>query len=480
MNAPFLSRTVAGLYVTDEAVYRVALTCFRGRIVRVQCATEAVAEGDAGAALVRLGHCPAAVASHLPPLSLRHAVVRAPAFDEAGAQRAWAEAHATSLQPPDALAGDYAQALAPVETGDDHTTCLLAVARRAAVEQRTAWFAEQGVPLVRLGSVDAEVGQALAFHPAFAEGDVAVLVLRRSDASVLSYRNGALQSLAPLDVGHGDPDALAGALAPFLAPPEAGGTGPARLFVAGEGAERVVACLSGCLAVPVLVGEVLLGRVPLPATHLLPAALAMPLAFPALAVCDFMHGGAVERWRQATEKADACRVAAGAGVWVLACLLATLLAARVLEYRLAAADAALAGVAGRAAAAGQAREALAALEREVAATERLAAARTEVAVVLAAVGRALPEGLWLESVRLTPRPEAPVHLSLVGMARDEGVLAEALGRLERLPALQGVRLVAAERARAAVHYREVPVHDRVFLRFEVTTNLAAAAHTDAV
>ncbi len=314
MTIPFIHRTAVGLHVARHHVYRVDLFCLFGRISRIRCATEPLLGGveDAVRRLTsRLAPAQAQVAAHLSPPLVRHLVGRAPAgaLDDVQADlhAAWVRGQARSLLPPGALLGEFDVCMATLDAGDEGAMTLVAAARKDAVRSVDAGLRAAGLMPVRLGCAGVEAGHVLAYHDGFVAGHSAVLVLDGEEASLLAYREGALQSVVSLECSR-VPEEVASRL-------QAEERGPTdRLYVVGEGAEETAALLEGegcggqVIAAPGVTVRAGRRTVRLPGTHLLAGALAMPLVFPTLPALDFLGGVAAESWRTARERVGALQV----------------------------------------------------------------------------------------------------------------------------------------------------------------------------
>jgi hypothetical protein len=143
-----------------------------------------------------------------------------------------------------------------------------------------------------------------------------------------------------------------------------------------------------------------------------------------------------------------------------------------LKHRLAAVQAEQARQDGQIARMEQVRASIQGLERGVARAERLVAERTNVAGVLAGIGRIVPDGLWLDVLTLDRPIAQPACLTLVGTALHELSLTIYLDRLERLPLAEKVRLRYAEAVSVQRLYRSAGMPPRTVRRFEIEITLA--------
>lgn len=479
MRLPFIDRIAVGLHLTETSIVWAELHSRAGRIVRLHSASEAIGEGEGAAVALarlveRLDPGVRAVVTHLDPLHVRHVRLRGPAFDDEETRSAWVRAQVQQELPAGTGLNDFVIREGRREMGEDHTACLVALARVAAVEARCALLQEAGVQPVAVGSVDAVAGHVLAFDASFAEGHSAVLISRAGEAVLAGYVEGRLQAVLPLTGGAGEPDVLGREVVALLFGSEDSGMPgrPDRLFVLGEQQETVASWLQKQVpdGLPVLAGPVTIGareRISVPASHLLPAALAMRQLFPALEGVDFLDGTAMASWRQEVEKRDALRCLLIAGGLAAFLLVVVTAASAWIGWRQAQASEALAQMAGQVAEVEAARVDLARLEQDVEQAERLVLERTNRAGLLELVGRTAPEQLWLESINVSTPERGDLRVMLSGVAFDERHVAAYLKRLEKGAAAHRVRLVYSESVPARTLYRQLDVRERVLTRFEV-------------
>ena len=88
------------------------------------------------------------------------------------------------------------------------------------------------------------------------------------------------------------------------------------------------------------------------------------------------------------------------------------------------------------------------------------------------VGRAVPDGVWLEALTLETDAQKALRLTLEGGAYQEEDIALYLERLEQAPFSTTVQLLYAEAIQGRSRYRQAAAADRPFTRFEVQLGVA--------
>lgn len=478
MRVPFIHSTAAGLAITDTEVVWVSGTRRGSRLRQLEGTHEAVEDGDVRAALARLVERVRPpdpyVATHLDPVHIRHVIVQGPALDDEAGFDAWLEDEAVRRLPPGASPDNFAVRVQVLEQAEDSTRCLLALVRREAVEQQRALLEAVGLLPLGMGSIDVACSAALWLNPEFAEGQSAVLLLRPDEGVLLHYQDGLLQAIVSLSCGSATTDALSlvEEVATHMTPT------PDGLFVMGTEAAEFIAQArdAGLFECPLhegIVGPTLYGKESSMSASYAPAtALALQQLFSAREALNFLEPEAVSEQLQEIEKHEAMRTVLMLGsVLGVLYLLVTLLAVYLGEEQ-AAAEAALDKLAGQVAQVEEVHQAVTRLERDVAQAERLVVERTRIAGVMEGIGRGVPDSLWLEALALEADALDGAHLTLTGVAYQEGDVARYLEYLERTSFATSVRLLYAEAVRARALYRQVKVRNRPLTRFEIQLALA--------
>lgn len=477
------------MYLTGTQVCWVQVRRLGGRLDRLQYAAEDVCNGDLRGALQRLVARIAPrdpyVVANLDALHVRAVVIQGPPFDDEEAQAAWVQGQAGRQLPPGTRLEDFVVRFRPTIATDERTVGLMLLARREAVEARAALVQEVGLVPVGIGCADTAVGDMLAFDAPFLEGRSAVLVVRAMEAVLLGYREGLLDSVVTLGWGRDHAAALVEEvrvqLAGWAAGSEAGA--PARLYVVGVAGEGVAeqaraARIAGGTVLEVGTFKGYRNRdLPLPPSHLPAAALAVSHLFPGLQPLSLMEGVKQQAWQSEVEKQAATRSVLGMGAVLAACLLLLVLLATWLDLRQSRTSEALLQLADRITEVEQARAALQQLEADVAQAERLVTERTNVAGLMAWIGRATPETLWFDALHLTTPPSGAARLTLYGAAFDEAPVAALLDSLEQAAFLENVRLVYAEQVPAQALYKQATVPQRTLARFEISLEVPSLTLT---
>ncbi|MDX1545801.1 MAG: PilN domain-containing protein [Rhodothermales bacterium] len=474
MTLPFLHPSAAALYVGKRRLTWVSAVRWRHRLHALALTHEPLGDGGAAAALARLvarvrpPH--PYVVTHLDALHLRHAVLHGPGFDDAAAFGAWLQAEAARLLPPRAAPGDFVSRCLILDEEDEQARCLLVLASRNAVAQRVAMLGGAGLKPLCLTSTSAALSQLLGLAAHRTEARTALLHLRTHDALLMHAEEGRLAAMTLLPCSPAETEAalLLGEVAAVLP----GGVGS--LSIVGEGAGRLAeaARTAGGLGVPVRpFGAAALPRVRgLPADEAPAAALALYALFADAAALSFLDEETIYEGVQAIEKREALRASLALGSIVGLLLLALTAVHAGLATRQAASSAVLKTLAAEVEARAATRADVARLERELRHAERLVAERTDVARLLEAVGRAVPEALWLDAAALEETPGA-VQLTLRGAALSERALAVYLHRLERAAFGATVRLLYSEAVPAVSAYPGAAHADRLLTRFEIRLDL---------
>lgn len=478
MNLPFLHTRAASLTVTDAHVVWASGTRLGRRLRRLVSADEPVTEGDIAAAINRLvaRHPPQYVVTHLDPLHVRYALLQGPPFDEVAPFEAWLQSEARRQLPPRAPLADFVLRAQLLEQTEDHTRCLLALANRQAVEERVALLEGAGLHLVSVGSIDGAIGQALGLDVRFCESQVAVLVLREQEASLLQYQAGGLQALTALsyDARAADADSLLQDVAVCLTPM------PEQILVMGTNAPYVVERARESPQLDGVVQEASFDflqedrAVPFPSAHLPAAALVVQHLFLAQEAFNFLEPEVEQARLQEVEKKEAVRAILALGTVVGVLLLILILVTLYLESKQAGAEAELLALADQVERIEQATQAVEHLEQDLARAERLIIERTNVAGVLEGAGRAVSEGLWLDALTVEATEANRAHLTLTGAALSKHALAVYLDSLEQAAFAHDVRLLYSETVRAEAIYKKEQVAPQALTRFEIHL---AFAHT---
>ena len=478
MRVPFIHSTAAGLSITGTEVVWVSGTRRGSRLRRLEETHEAVENGDVRAALARLVErvrpSDPYVATHLDPVHIRHVIVQGPALDDETGFEAWLEDEAVRRLPPGASPNDFAVRVQVLEQTEESTRCLLALVRREAVEQQRALLEAVGLEALGMGSSDMAFSAALWFNPAFAEGQSAVLLLRPADAVLMPYQDGLLQSMIPLASGTAMTDALSlvEEVAMHMTP------APDRLFVVGTEAAAFIAQarevrLFECPLHEEIVDPAFFVDASTTSAGYAPAAaLALQQLFSAREALNFLEPAEVSPRLQEIEKAEAVRALLMLGSILGALYLLVTFVTVYLGGKQAAAEATLDTLAGEAAQIEETRRTVTRLEQDIAQAERLMVERTHVAGTLERIGQGVPDGLWLEALALQADASAEAHLTLTGVAYQEGDVAHYLDYLERTPFATRVRLLYAEAVGTLALYRQAKVQDRPVTRFELQLALA--------
>lgn len=481
MRLPFIHSTACGLVITDTEVTWVSGVRRGSRLRSVCYAHEPIEGGDVGAALARLvarvQPTSAYVAVHLDALHVRHTIIQGPAFDEEEAFAAWLEDEARRELPPGASPEDFAIRVWLLEMAESTTRCLVALARREAVAERVALLERAGLWLSSIGTLEGAAGEALRYQGVLGERRQAVLILRPDDGVLLGYTDAVLDRLTPLSCGTTSPDALAflEEIAHSMSP------SPDALYVmasetGGIAAEVRTLHLFDCPVYEVGVDVLLTEQVaPLPPRGVLALGLALQHRSAPGEALNFLEPESSARRLQEIEKREAMRAALVlSSVLSLLYLIVALLTV-YLNGKHAAAETALHRLSDEVQHIERAREAVAALESDVAQAEALVTERTEFARVLKGVGRRVPESLWLEMALLETNTPEGTHMTLEGVAFYEEAVARYLERLEEAPFAAHVALSYTEALQARSLYRQAAAGDRKLTRFELRLALAAQA-----
>ena len=477
MRLPFIHSRAAGLSITDTEVVWVSGMRRGTRLRQLEGMHEAVENGDVQAALARLVErvrpSDPYVATHLDPVHIRHMIIQGPVLDDNASFDTWLEDEAVRRLPPGASPDDFAIRVQVLEQTDESTRCLLALVRREAVEQRRAQLEVVGLEAIGMGSIDTAFSAALWLNPAFAEGQSAVLLLRPPDAVLMHYQDGLLQSMVSLPSRmEMDVLSLVEEVAMHMTP------APDRLFVVGtEAAAFIIQAhdvrLFECPLHEEIVDPAFFVDASTTSASYVPAsALALQQLFSAREAINFLEPEEVSPKLQEIEKDEAMRATLMLGSILAALYLLVTFLTVYLGGMQAAAEATLDTLAGQVAQIEAVRQTVTRLERDIAQAERLVVERTHVAGTLEGIGKGIPDGLWLEALALQADASAEAHLTLSGVAYQEGDVARYLDYLERTPFTTRVRLLYAEAVQALALYRQAKVQDRPLTRFEIQLALA--------
>lgn len=451
MSVPFLPQATAGLHITSSALVWVSLESRAGRVRRVSHLREPVQEGALEAALgrlvARMRPDTRLIATHLPTAHVRHVLLKDPPVKAPDEVMAWVRAEAAHRLPPGAVLEDFVLRVQPFVLPDGEAWMLVAMARRQAVEARIALLRSVGLQVSSLGSLPVAVGHTLAFTPRFVEGSSAVLAVHTGGHTLFLYRSGLLHEVGPLTSET---------------------AGSPRLWVVREAETALPDLLPPSLRERLQQeGSTLPGdhvRVP---DGLLPAAaLALTVCYPALDALNFLDPKAAAAPRQALERGRAIRVMKTVVGVALVSLLGSWLAQHWLEGRQESVGTERRRLAVHLDSLARTRDALQQLKQHLLQAEQWASARTNTAGLLDAVGRAVPEDVWLQVARMASEA-GRTTIALTGVALDEGAVARYLDRLEQLPWTTDVHLVYTEARPAKQVYPREQVGAWILRCFEI-------------
>ncbi len=488
LRVPYLQRVGVGLHIGPRAVRWVELSrsfagvpgleSSLGRLRLRRSEVEPVEGGQHEAALERLMARvqPASpfVHTHVDPEHVRVHFETAPAFEDDEDLAAWLAERPSRYVPAGSTASEFIARTAVVSRhppGDSEgARCLISLARREAVEERAAMLERVGLVPLRIGTGIVEVGSAFAFDPDYeasepvvvhvwddAAGDEAATALqtRRAMPYDLAVLPGVLSAGLPLDGLVSEIEAHFGGALRLASPDREGERGTVWITGAVERSGLASGGYAGAQRPRIMrpLATVLKGRV-VPADSVLAASLATEALYPELALMDVQRTAQTEEAETEHEKQEAYRAVLGLGVLVLALLILSGAAGWMLQTKVDEVRVSVASQSGELAELATARRMQERLRADLAVGRALVHERTVAAVVLEAVGQAVPDEMELSSIQFETSPGGDVVVALSGWTATPAGVRDLIERLEADERFSGVRLLSTERLDGSQAERE--------------------------
>ncbi|MGF1670729.1 MAG: PilN domain-containing protein, partial [Balneolaceae bacterium] len=197
--------------------------------------------------------------------------------------------------------------------------------------------------------------------------------------------------------------------------------------------------------------------------------MAVKQLYPGLDTINMLEAACVTSNREAIEKKDAMITTAASGVVLLLTFLLLVLAGWILDNKKQQLDERLAVIEDKITAVEHARLQVHELRSSILQVRNLIDDRSSTVRHIEAVGRSLPEGVWLDELRLTAVSGTTNHfrLTIRGYALSERFISALLESLEQQKDIHGIRLVYSEQIDTQDIYKERAYQENTLVHYEI-------------